>query len=138
MSRAIEAASAPAPTVFVVDDDSALRASLRWLLQAEGLAVATFESAEAFLAGYDPGRPGCLVLDVRLGGMSGLDLQAHLVARRITLPTILMSGYAERAASQRALRGGAISFLEKPFNDDLLLDQVKLAIETDRRARTPT
>jgi two-component system response regulator FixJ len=123
------------PTVFVVDDDPAMRQSLRWLLQSVGLAVEAFPSAEAFLDAADSTRPGCLVLDVRMPGMSGLHLQDELKARGVTLPIIVVTGYAEVPTAVRALKGGATDFIEKPFSDQLLVDSVRNAIALDQQAR---
>jgi len=126
---------APDPTVFVVDDDPAMRDSLCWLLQSVDLHVETYPSADAFLAAYDAGRPGCLVLDVRMPGMSGLNLQDELRARNIRLPIIMLSGHAEVPTAVRALKAGAIDFMEKPFSDELLLDRIRQAIDLDRERR---
>lgn len=123
------------PTVFVVDDEAAMRDSLRWLLQSVGLSVETYATGEEFLKGYDPQRPGCLVLDVRMPGMSGLSLQEALLARNIHLPVIIITGYAEVPTAVRALKTGAIDFIEKPFSDDVLLERVRQAIEQDRHVR---
>lgn len=123
------------PTVFVVDDDPAMRQSLRWLIESVHLAVETFASAQEFLAAYNPERPGCLVLDVRMPGMGGLDLQAELARRQIEIPIIVITGYAEVATAVRALKAGAIDFIEKPFSDQLLLDRIQQAIASDRQAR---
>ena len=117
------------PTVFVVDDDPAMRQSLRWLLQSVGLAVETYATAEAFLAAVDGARPGCLVLDVRMPGMSGLHLQDELKHRGILLPIIVVTGYAEVPTAVRALKTGAIDFIEKPFSDQLLVESVRHAID---------
>jgi two-component system, LuxR family, response regulator FixJ len=125
----------PEPTVFVVDDDPAVRDSLRWLLQSVDLAVETFATGEAFLEAYDPARPGCLVLDVRMPGMSGLRLQEELGKRGITLPVIVITGYAEVQTAVRALKTGAFDFIEKPYSDEVLLECIHRAIETDREAR---
>lgn len=125
----------PEPTVFVVDDDPAMRDSLRWLFESVGLAVETFATAEEFLNGCHPSRPGCLLLDVRMPGMSGLNLQDELAARHFTLPTIIITGYAEVATAVRALKTGAIDFIEKPFSDELLLERIREAIVADRQAR---
>lgn len=125
----------PEPTVFVVDDDAAMRDSLRWLFEFVGLAVETFATAEEFLDGCHPARPGCLLLDVRMPGMSGLNLQDELAARHFTLPTIIITGYAEVATAVRALKTGAIDFIEKPFSDELLLERIRQAISADRQAR---
>jgi RNA polymerase sigma factor (sigma-70 family) len=125
----------PEPTVFVVDDDPAMRNSLRWLIESVGLAVAAYATAEEFLERYDPRRPGCLVLDVRMPGMSGLDLQDDLAQRRITIPTIVITGHAEVAMAVRAVKAGAIDFIPKPFSDQLLLDRIRQALDQDRRDR---
>lgn len=122
------------PTVFIVDDDPAVRQSLQWLLQSVGLAVETYATAEEFLAYPDHTRPGCLVLDVRMPGMSGLHLQSELKARGVTLPIIVVTGYAEVQTAVRALKAGAIDFIEKPFSDQLLVDSVRRAIALDRQA----
>jgi two-component system, LuxR family, response regulator FixJ len=125
----------PEPTVFVVDDDPAMRDSLRWLLESVGLQVQTYATAAEFLAGRDPAAPGCLVLDVRMPGMSGLDLQEELRRRRTDLPTIVVTGHAEVPMAVRAVKAGAIDFIEKPFSDQLLLDRVRQALEMDRLER---
>jgi two-component system response regulator FixJ len=124
-----------APVVFVVDDDPAMRDSLRWLIESTGVQVETFPDAQTFLARIRPELPGCLVLDVRMPGMSGLDLQAELTRRGIGLPTIVLTGHAEVPMAVRAVKAGAIDFIEKPFSDQLLLDRVGQGIEMDREAR---
>ena len=123
------------PTVFVVDDDPAMRKSLRWLLQSVGFTVEAFESAEAFLARIDPSLHGCLILDVRMPGMGGLNLQDALAARGVDLPTIVITGYAEVPSAVRAMKAGAIDFLEKPFGDEVLLERVRRALEIERHRR---
>ena len=125
----------PEPTVFVVDDDRAMRESLSWLLDSVGLHVRSYATAADFLADHDPAQPGCLVLDVRMPGMSGLDLQAELARRGVDLPTIVITGHAEVSMAVRAVKSGAIDFIEKPFSDQLLLDRVRQALEMDRQAR---
>jgi FixJ family two-component response regulator len=125
----------PDPTVFVVDDDPAMRASLRWLIESVGLSVRTASTAQEFLNTYDPSSPGCLVLDVRMPGMSGLDLQAEMAARRIELPILIITGYAEVPIAVRAMKAGAFDFIEKPFSDQTLLDRIRKAITVDRNAR---
>jgi two-component system response regulator FixJ len=122
-------------TVFVVDDDAGMRDSLRWLLQSVDLAVETYGSAEEFLNACDASRSGCLVLDVRMPGMSGLSLQDALAVRKITLPVIMITGYGEVPTAVRALKAGAVDFIEKPFSDDLLLERVRQALASDREAR---
>ncbi len=119
-------------TVFVVDDDPAMRDSLRWLLESVDLEVRTFESAGRFLEVLERIRPSCLVLDVRMPGLSGLDLQAELVRREVGMPVIMISGHGDVPVAVRAMRAGAIDFIEKPFSDQLLLDRVRQAIERDR------
>ena len=125
----------PQPIVFVVDDDRAMRESLRWLLESIGLSVRTYATAAEFLDDHDPAQPGCLVLDVRMPGMSGLDLQTELARRGAELPTIVVTGHAEVAMAVRAVKAGAIDFIEKPFSDQLLLDRVRQALEIDRQSR---
>lgn len=125
----------PEPTVFVVDDDRAVRESLRWLIQSVDLAVETFSRAQAFLDSYDPSRPGCLVLDVRMPGLSGLELQAKLAARNITLPVIIITGHADVPMAIRGMKQGAVDFIEKPFSDEVLLDRIRHSIELDSRNR---
>lgn len=124
-----------APTVFVVDDDAAVRESLSLLIRSMGLEVQTFDTAQAFLDGCAPERPGCLVLDIRMPGMSGLDLQDRLGEHGITLPVIFITGHGDVAMAVRAMKHGALDFIEKPFNDQQLLDRVNQAIELDRVSR---
>ena len=128
-------AEVPDSTVFVVDDDPAMRESLSWLLQSAGLSVVTFESAEHFLANCDATRPGCLLLDLKLPGKSGLELQHELAGRNLTAPIIFLTGYAEVPTAVRALKTGAFDFLEKPFSDETLLECVRRAIDLDKRTR---
>lgn len=123
------------PTVFVVDDDPAMRESLRWLIESVGLRVETFATGSEFLQHYHPARGGCLVLDVRMPGMSGLELQEKLRAQGVTLPVIILTGHADVPMAVRALKAGAMDFVEKPFSDQLLLDRIQHAIEADRAAR---
>jgi len=126
------------PTVFVIDDNPGVRKSLQALVEAAGLAAETYASAREFLATYDAQRAGCLVLDVRLRGESGLDLQDELRRRNATLPIIVMTGYADVPTSVRAFKGGAVDFLRKPVPPKKLIAQVREAIEIDRRARAVT
>ncbi len=123
------------PTVFVVDDDQMVRESLRTLVGSVGLAVETYATGQEFLAIQNGGRAGCLVCDVRLPGMSGLDVQQELAVRKLGLPVIMITGYADVATAVRAMRAGAIDVIEKPFNRQLLLDRVHEAIEVDRKTR---
>jgi two-component system response regulator FixJ len=123
------------PTVFVVDDDAAVRKSLRWLLESVSLPVETFATGQEFLDAFDPDRPGCLVVDVRLPEMSGLELQERLAARGATLPAIVITAHGDVPMAVRAMKGGAIDFLEKPFSDQLLLDRVQQALRLDSQVR---
>jgi two-component system, LuxR family, response regulator FixJ len=127
-----------AATVFVVDDNVGVRKSLRALLESAGLAVETYASGEKFLAAYDPERPGCLVLDVRLRYGSGLDLQDELRRRKAILPIIVLTGHGDVQTSVRALKAGAFDFLQKPAPPKLLLERVRAAINSDRQARAVT
>ena len=121
------------PTVFVVDDDESMRASLRELIASADLSVETYQDAPSFLQAYDPGWTGCLVLDVRLPEVSGLDLQAELADRGIDLPVIVISAYADIPTAVRAMKGGAIDFLEKPFPGGVLLECVERALHLEVR-----
>jgi len=123
------------PTVFVVDDDPGIRDSVTWLFQSVGLPVETYGSAQKFLDTYVPSRPGCLILDVRLPGMGGLDLLEALRRRGATLPVIVVTAFGEVHSAVRAMKGGAIDVMEKPTRDQVLLDRVQQALELDRRTR---
>jgi FixJ family two-component response regulator len=122
-------------TVFVVDDNAGVRKSSRALMESAGLAVETYASSEEFLAAYDPERPGCLVLDVRLRQSSGLDLQDELRRRKAMLPIIILTGHGNVPTSVRALKAGAVDFLQKPVPPSVLLERIRAAIEADRLAR---
>jgi RNA polymerase sigma factor (sigma-70 family) len=123
-------------TVFIVDDDQAVARSLRWLIETVRLQVETFASAQAFLDGYDAAKPGCLVLDVRMPGMSGLELQERLAARRgYHVPIIFITGHGDVQMAVRAVQAGAFDFVEKPFNDQDLLDRIQRAIAHDAGQR---
>jgi FixJ family two-component response regulator len=128
---AMDPESGAGPTVYVVDDDPAMRSSLRWLIESVGLTVRTCSSAQEFLRTYEPTDPGCLVLDVRMPGMSGLDLQAELAARKIKIPILIITGYAEVPLAVRAMKAGAFDFIEKPFSDQTLLDRIRAAVAHD-------
>ncbi|MCU7846714.1 MAG: response regulator transcription factor [Candidatus Thiodiazotropha sp. (ex Lucinoma kastoroae)] len=123
------------PTVFVVDDDQAMRNSLKWLIESVSMQVETFESADAFINSYYPGRSGCLLLDVRMPGMSGLELQEYLRANQIAIPVIIITGHGDVPMAVRAMKSGAIDFIEKPFNDELLLESIRHALALDVRQR---
>ncbi|MFI5397731.1 MAG: response regulator transcription factor [Candidatus Binatia bacterium] len=125
-------------TVFVVDDNVGVRKSLRALLESAGLAVETYASGEEFLATYEPERPGCLVLDVRLRHGSGLDVQDELRRRKTTLPIIVLTGHGDVSNSVRALKAGAVDFLQKPAPPKVLLERIRAAINSDRQARAVT
>ena len=120
-------------TVYVVDDDPALRESLGYLLQSEGLVVRAFEGARQFLADYDRQARGCLVVDVRMPDMSGLQLQEYLAAEGSTLPIIVITGHGDVPMAVKALKNGALDFIEKPFADQQLLDRVHEALDVERR-----
>jgi len=124
-----------APTVYVVDDDDEAREYVTWLLQSAGWEVRAFDRAQGFLDEYDPCGPGCLVTDVRMPGLSGLDLQREMAARSINLPIIMISAFAEVPMAVRAMRDGALDFLEKPFDGQTLVERVRAAIASDRQRR---
>ncbi|MEW8524381.1 MAG: response regulator transcription factor [Candidatus Thiodiazotropha endolucinida] len=123
------------PTVFVVDDDQAMRNSLKWLIESVSMQVETFESADAFIKSYYPGRSGCLLLDVRMPGMSGLELQEYLRANQIAIPVIIITGHGDVPMAVRAMKSGAVDFIEKPFNDELLLESIRYALALDVKQR---
>ena len=122
------------PTVFVVDDDPAVCHSMRSLLESSGLFVETYLTADAFLQAYQPKRPGCLVLDARMPGLSGLDLQDLLQAQHTSLP-IIMTGDGDVPTAVRAMKGGAFDFIEKPFRKQLILDRIRHAIALNAETR---
>lgn len=126
----------PASTVFVVDDDEAVRNSLRFLLKSVGLATQTMASAREFLDSYKPQQPGCLVLDVRMPGMSGLELQQQLNLRGAVIPVIFITGHGDVPMAVEAMQQGAFDFLQKPFRDQDLIDRIQRALERDSRSRT--
>ncbi len=121
--------------VFIVDDDEALRDSLCWLLESAGLRVETHDSANSFLQSYYPGQSGCLLLDVRMPGMNGLELQEQLESRDVRLPVVIMTGHGDVAMAVRALKAGAMDFIEKPFDDELLLASIQRALVLDTEQR---
>ena len=123
-------------TVFVVDDDQAMRNSLKWLIESIGMQVETFDSAQAFLDAYYPARGGCLLLDVRMPGMSGLELQAYLARREIGIPVILITGHGDVSMAVKAMKVGAVDFIEKPFDDEELLNSIRNALQHDQKQRT--
>ena len=121
--------------VFVVDDDLSIREAIESLVKLAGLRVETFGTAQEFLRSKRPDLPGCVVLDVELPGLSGLDLQRELAAHEIKLPIIFITGYGDIPMSVRAMKAGALEFLTKPFRDQDLLDAIQQALERDRTAR---
>ena len=123
------------PTIFVVDDDEGMRSSLEWLLESEGLRVETFESPHEFLQSYYPGRAGCMLLDVRMPGMSGLELQEHLRANEIRIPVIIITGHGDVPMAVKAMKAGALDFIEKPFDDEKLLVAIERALGVDKVRR---
>ena len=127
--------SDPGPVVFVVDDDPSIRDALTSLIRSVGLGVETFGSAQAFLRHPRPNASGCLVLDVRLPGLSGLDLQRELAAAQITMPIIFITGHGDIPMTVQAMKAGAVEFLTKPFRDQALLDAIAQAIARDHVVR---
>lgn len=123
------------PTVHVVDDDAAVREALRRVIASLRVRVETHASADQFLSAFDPARPGCLVLDVRLGGTNGLDLQEALAASGAPIPVIIITAYGTVQTAVRAMRAGAVDVLEKPFDPRELRERVRQAVERDRAAR---
>jgi FixJ family two-component response regulator len=125
----------PDRVVFVVDDDAPLRESLADLLRSIGLSVETFASAQEFLRSKRPDVPSCLVLDVRLKGLSGLDLQKRLVQGDVNIPIIFITGHGDVPMAVQAMKAGAVEFLRKPFREQDLLDAVQQALDRDRKSR---
>jgi RNA polymerase sigma factor (sigma-70 family) len=123
------------PTIFIVDDDPAMRDSLSWLIETIGYPVKVFSSAQEFLDAYRPDYPGCLILDVRLPGMSGIQLQQKMKGDGIHLPVIIISGHGDVPMAVKAMQQGAMVFLEKPFRDQELLDNIQEALVVDEQNR---
>jgi two-component system response regulator FixJ len=123
------------PTVFIVDDEPAVRTSLQWLIETLQVPVQTFSSAASFLEAHPSEEPGCLILDLRMPGMNGLDLQQELIRRGFEIPVIVLTGYGDIPSAIRALKSGALEFLEKPVEDDVLLDLVRRALDADAQRR---
>ena len=126
----------PEPVVFVVDDDEAVRASIAMLLESVSLKTETFASAREFLQAWAGDRPGCVVLDLRMPGLSGLELQERLLALGSRLPIIFVSGHGDVPDAVAAMRAGAVDFLRKPFRDQDLLDRIQKALELDAQRRS--
>ena len=133
MTRDVKTGAIDPPTVFVVDDDPQVREALSLLLDSMDMNVETFPSAQAFLQSFDPARPGCLVLDIRMPGMSGLELQQELIARSIHIPILLLTAHAEVPIAVDALKAGALDFIEKPYSPQRLLDRIQDALAQDAR-----
>jgi two-component system, LuxR family, response regulator FixJ len=123
------------PVVFIVDDDEAVRSSLRLLLKSVGLVPSALASAREFLEKYDPAQPGCLVLDVRMPEMSGLELQEQLNLKGAVLPVIFITGHGDVPMAVEAMQAGACDFLQKPFRDQDLIDRIQRALDKDRTNR---
>lgn len=123
--------------VFIVDDDVAVSESIKWLVESVGLAARSYGSGRAFLAGYEPSQPGCLVTDMRMPEMSGLELQERLSRRGVDLPVIVMTAYGDVTTAVRAMKKGAVDFVEKPFNEQNMLDLIHDCLKADieRRGR---
>jgi two-component system response regulator FixJ len=122
-------------TVFVVDDDEAVRTSLRLLLKSVGLPVETYAAAQEFLDQFDPDRAGCLVLDIRMPGISGLELQQHLNDQHSIMPIVFITGHGDVPMAVEAMQAGAVDFIQKPFRDQDLIDRINRALEKDREMR---
>lgn len=131
--------SAPRPstdaTVFIIDDDPSVCRSIRYLIESVGLRAETYSSAQAFLERFSLGRSGCIVLDVRMPGMSGIELQRLLAERGTEIPIVFVTGHGDVQLAVRAMKFGAVDFLEKPFHDQVLLDCVSAAIQRDAQTR---
>lgn len=125
----------PEPTVFIVDDDSNFSKSLVWLVESVGLRAECYRSAREFLGAYDPSRPGCLVLDMRMPEMGGLDLLDEFSARDIHIPVIVVTAYGDVPTAVRAMKSGAVDFLEKPFSHEILLSRIQQCLEEDQQRR---
>jgi FixJ family two-component response regulator len=122
------------PVIFVVDDDPAARNSLAALVTSRGLAVETYGSAEEFLQNYDATKRGCLIADVRMTGMSGLELQEQMAAQQVNLPVIVITGFADVPMAVRAMRAGAVTFLEKPCTEQELSEAIAMALDAEARS----
>ena len=123
------------PTAYVVDDDESIRALWRWLMESNGIAVKTFATAAAFIESYRSGDAGCLVLDLKLPGMSGLELQEYLNRKDIEIPIVFVTGYGDVPAAVSALKGGAVDFVQKPFGHREVLSIIEKAFQRDAEIR---
>lgn len=122
-------------TVYVVEDDEAVRDSLELLLRSEGLSVAPYASGNAFLAAYDDSMAGCIVLDIRMPGLDGMGLQKALLERGAMLPIIFVTGHGDVPLAVEAMKLGAVDFIQKPYREQDLLDKIRIALEQDRKQR---
>ena len=125
----------PSPTAYVVDDDESIRTLWRWLMESNGIPVQTFATAMEFIDSYHLGHPGCIVLDLRLPGMSGLELQDYLRRRNIEIPIVFVTGHGDVPAAVSALKGGAVDLIEKPFGYKHALAVIRKAFERDAEIR---
>ncbi len=123
------------PTAYIVDDDESIRSLWRWLLESNGTAVETFATAKEFIDAYQPGGPACLVLDLRLPGMSGLELQEYLREREIAIPIVFVTGHGDVPTAVSAIKGGAVDFIQKPFGYREVLAIIQRAFERDAEIR---
>jgi two-component system response regulator TtrR len=123
------------PTAYVIDDDESIRELLGWLMKRHSIRAQTFSNAHAFLKAYTPGSPGCVILDLYMPGMSGLDLQQYLIAQGIEMPVIFLSGRADVPQAVRAVKNGAIDFIEKPFDYKRIVSLVQECLGRDAQAR---
>ena len=121
-------------TVYVVDDDEAVRDSVQWLLEGKDYRVRCYESAEAFLSRYDPREVACLIADIRMGGMNGMELQARLIERQSPLPIMFITGHGDVPMAVESMKNGAMDFIQKPFQEPQLLDLVERMLERARDA----
>lgn len=135
MSANLSHDSFSVPTVYIIDDDDGIRDAMTVLIESIGIRVKSYDNVRSFLNEYIPTTPGCLILDVRLPGISGLELQEYFKRKGILLPIIFVSGHSNVAIAVRSMKAGAIDFLEKPFDDQLLLDSIQKALEVDRVTR---
>ena len=125
-------------TVYVVDDDEAVRDSLQWLLEGKDYRVRCFDSAESFLSRYDPREVACLIVDIRMGGMTGLELQNRLLEHHSPLPIVFISGHGDLEMAVKAIKDGAVDFVQKPYREQQLLDAINEALQRDaQQRRTP-
>jgi len=123
------------PIIFVVDDDAAVRHSTEMLIRSMGLRAESFSSAAEFLEDFDPQQPGCVILDIRMPGMSGLELQGHLRERDAAIPVIFVTGHGDVPMAVKAMKAGAVDFIQKPFRDQELIDRVHAALDQDKEQR---